>query len=81
MNEYIPYCTGVNSANKTRSAKAAEAARAGQCDGGRQTKRVEPAKGKPEPSGGEKETQDCNDAEGRINEVNFLNTPLAKCHR
>jgi len=66
MNDSILCCIGVNSANKIRSAKAAEAARAGQCDGGRQTKRVEPAEGKPEPSGGEKETQDCNEAEGRI---------------
>ena len=71
-NEFIPYLIGVNSINKTRSAKAAEAVRAGQCDAGRQTKGVEPVKGKPEPSGGEKETQDWNDADGRIMLVSVI---------
>ena len=65
MNDRISSCIGVNLVNKARSAKAAEAARAGQGDGGSQNKGVEPAKGKPEPSGGEKETQERNEAEGK----------------
>jgi hypothetical protein len=71
MNDSIRYCIGVNSINKTQSAKAAEAARVGQRDGGRQTKGVA-AKGKPEPNGGEKETQERNEADGRIMLVSVI---------
>jgi hypothetical protein len=68
MNDLIPYCIGVNSANKIRSAKAAERAR----DGDSKTKDVAPAKGKREPSGVEKETQDRSEAESRVMLVSVL---------
>lgn len=62
-NDLIPYCIGVNSVNRTQSAKAAERARSGQHGGTGQTKEVEPEKGKGKQSGAKKEAAEW-DEEG-----------------
>jgi hypothetical protein len=58
-NDIIPLCIGMNSANKTQSAKAAEYTRARQCGGTGQSKEAEKSK---DQRGGTKEAEEWNKA-------------------